>query len=75
VNIAEDAAGLGHCGVVHDKPQGAIEILPRRQHDGEFTGDLGERCLVETTAAAELDLQLAQSRRRSAGLARNTRWP
>src|SRR5262249_45039714 len=56
-NVTEDASGAGTAGVVHDEPQGAVEVLPCRQHDGKFTCHLTEGRLVETPGAAEFELQ------------------
>ena len=50
-------AGAGTARVVDDKAQSAVEILPCRQHDGEFAGNLAEGRFVNTAGTAELDLQ------------------
>src|SRR5260370_41649889 len=42
-NIVEDTSGARASGILDDKPQGAVEILSRPQHDRELAGDLAER--------------------------------
>src|SRR5207237_4960640 len=56
-NVGEDGAGAGAVRVVDDKAQSAVEILPCRQHDGEFGGDLAKGPFVNTAGTAELALE------------------
>jgi hypothetical protein len=50
---------MGTAGIANDKTPGTVEILAAAslQPNSEFTGHLAEGRLVETTSAAELDLQ------------------